>query len=57
LARRERAGRLKTLRQDPSQQARLPGFYDRACTGPLDLIAIDTSIDRRIDAAQGDCGS
>jgi hypothetical protein len=46
--------RLETLRQDPSQQARLPGPYYRITTGPLDLIAIDTGIDGTIDATQGD---
>ena len=45
---------LETLRQEPSQQARLPGPYYRISTGPLDLIAIDTGIDGTIDATQGD---
>ena len=45
---------LETLRQDSSQQARLPGPYYRISTGPLDLIAIDTGIDGTIDATQGD---
>jgi Calcineurin-like phosphoesterase len=45
---------LQTLRQESSQQARLPGPYYRISTGPLDLIAIDTGIDGTIDAAQGD---
>ena len=45
---------LETLRQDPSQQVRLPGPYYRISTGPLDIIAIDTGIDGTIDAAQGD---
>jgi hypothetical protein len=45
---------METLRQDPSQHVRLPGPYYRICTGPLDIIAIDTGIDGTIDAAQGD---
>jgi hypothetical protein len=45
---------LETLRQNPSQQVRLPGPYYRITTGPLDVIAIDTGIDGTIDAAQGD---
>jgi hypothetical protein len=45
---------LDTLRQETSQQIRLPGPYYRISTGPLDIIAIDTGIDGTIDATQGD---
>jgi hypothetical protein len=45
---------IETLRQEPSQQSRLPGPYYRISTRPLDLIAIDTGIDGTIDATQGD---
>jgi hypothetical protein len=45
---------IKTLRQEPAQQAQLPGPYYRISTGPLDLIAIDTGIEGTIDAAQAD---
>jgi hypothetical protein len=45
---------LHQLRQQASQQARLPGPYYRIRTGPLDIVAIDTGIDGTIDAAQGE---
>jgi hypothetical protein len=50
----QRVAEMQALRGDPAQQAEQPGPYYVIETGPIDVVAIDTGIVNRIDAAQGE---
>jgi hypothetical protein len=50
----ERVAQMRALRGDAGQQVHQPGPYYVIETGPIDIVAIDTGIVNRIDAAQGE---